>query len=251
MIKILSFLFSNYYKHIVICFIFFHYVSYSQNDKIIVYDVYLSEGSIENSELKTNSKVSFIYNGVDDAIDSMEGVLEFNKGVIHSYIRSNHIEQKPLRLARSLVGADEYYFGVYKDTIIRKRELLGETFFIKFPPNKLWNIHNEKKTIGEYECFKATQEKEIILGNNKVKRIVVEAWFCPDLTFPYGPKDYCGLPGLILELKEDKVAFVVNKVSFSNKNNIKINFLDKVIDEKEYQKKLKEKTDYFFEMIGR
>ena len=37
-------------------------------------------------------------------------------------------------------------------------------------------------------------------------------WFCPNLSINSGPNGYAGLPGLILELNINNIAFVVDKI---------------------------------------
>lgn len=80
-----------------------------------------------------------------------------------------------------------------------------------------WVIHEENKMIGDYRCFKATSRfisryKE---DGTEVSRPVV-AWFSPELPYPFGPLQFSGLPGLILELQTDSALFGATNVSFSD-----------------------------------
>jgi GLPGLI family protein len=69
-----------------------------------------------------------------------------------------------------------------------------------------WTISNEKKKIGNFNVTKATAEYG---GRNWT------AWFSPDIPFPYGPYVFYGLPGLILDIADDKdnyhFSFIQNK----------------------------------------
>lgn len=80
-----------------------------------------------------------------------------------------------------------------------------------------WLISNEKKKIGNFEVTKATAEYG---GRNWT------AWFSPDIPFPYGPYVFYGLPGLILDISDDKYnyhfAFIQNKKYESELNSEQI-----------------------------
>ncbi len=58
-----------------------------------------------------------------------------------------------------------------------------------------WKIHNDKRTIGNFECSKATTE---FRGRRYT------AWFTSNIPVNYGPRKFSGLPGLILEIYDDK-----------------------------------------------
>lgn len=58
-----------------------------------------------------------------------------------------------------------------------------------------WNLVNEYKTIGKYKTQKATTKK---YGRTWI------AWFTKDIPFPFGPYKFNKLPGLILEVYDDK-----------------------------------------------
>ena len=84
-----------------------------------------------------------------------------------------------------------------------------------------WKIVNNSKEINGYECFKA----EVILKADKMhtKDRQVTAWFTNKIPVSHGPRGFAGLPGLILELQVDDIDFVANKITFKNKDDVKIN----------------------------
>ncbi|WBX98215.1 GLPGLI family protein [Chryseobacterium gambrini] len=59
----------------------------------------------------------------------------------------------------------------------------------------VWKLENEKKKIGRYTCQKATTKK---YGRTWT------AWFAKEIPFPFGPYKFNKLPGLILEVYDDK-----------------------------------------------
>ena len=58
-----------------------------------------------------------------------------------------------------------------------------------------WQMSEDKKTIGEHQCQKAT----CTFGGR-----TYEAWFAPDIPISDGPWKFYGLPGLILEVYDTK-----------------------------------------------
>lgn len=58
-----------------------------------------------------------------------------------------------------------------------------------------WNLSSDEKQIGNYKCKKATCSYR---GRNYI------AWYSPDIALSEGPYIFTGLPGLILEIYDDK-----------------------------------------------
>lgn len=65
----------------------------------------------------------------------------------------------------------------------------------------LWEFHNETKQIGKYQCRKATASYESSSSCCGTHLIQITAWYAPALPYPFGPKDFHSLPGLVLEVQ--------------------------------------------------
>jgi GLPGLI family protein len=74
-----------------------------------------------------------------------------------------------------------------------------------------WEIINETKNIGEYNCRKAT---------GKFRGRSYTAWFTEDIPIPSGPWKLYGLPGIILEAFDSQMEF------YAIAKEIKINMID-------------------------
>lgn len=73
-----------------------------------------------------------------------------------------------------------------------------------------WSIHQDSKQIGKFTCYRATCS---FRGRSYT------AWFTYDIPVSYGPWRLCGLPGLILEVSDQKqeVLFMAIEVKVGNK----------------------------------
>src|SRR5690625_6130896 len=67
--------------------------------------------------------------------------------------------------------------------------------------------------IGHYTCMKATTNGSGYTATRGVFNKTVEAWFAPSIALPLGPKNYGGLPGLIMELTDMKFTYYVNSMN--------------------------------------
>lgn len=65
----------------------------------------------------------------------------------------------------------------------------------------LWEFHNETKQIGKYQSRKATANYESSSSCCGTHLIQITAWYAPTLPYPFGPKDFHSLPGLVLEVQ--------------------------------------------------
>lgn len=74
-----------------------------------------------------------------------------------------------------------------------------------------WNIKDETKDILGYTCRKATCR---FRGRD------YEAWYAEELPIPYGPYNFKGLPGLIVELYDTNKEYVFNMVGIERPDEI-------------------------------
>jgi GLPGLI family protein len=111
-------------------------------------------------------------------------------------------------------GTDVLYKNIKEKRMANKTDLMGKIFLIK--DNLVsydWELTGETKNIGNYTCYKAVFEKEeesieikMIDGEVKeekgIKKRTIIAWYTTDIPISNGPKNYGGLPGLILEVND-------------------------------------------------
>ena len=140
-------------------------------------------------------------------------------------------------------GEGKKYINIQDQIKIEEDDIFGKEFLIVEKLNSLeWKLIDETKKIGEYTCYKAeliipVSEKEkreyeeyikkqevkpsfFTMDEPKEKKIT--AWYTPEIPVSVGPLNYWGLPGLILELSDEKMIILCSKVILSNKENTKI-----------------------------
>ena len=175
--------------------------------------------------------------------DKIHFKLLFNKNEsIFKEDKKLEVDDKKNDLIKIITGKGIFYTDKNSKKIVNQKESFGELFLIDVPKVK-WTLTQERKKIGNYVCYKATTEKES--ENRKGKFITkIMAWYAPELPINYGPKDYFGLPGLILELRKGDLLFKASKINLSNKDiKIKKPTKGKKVTLEEYTKITKKLID--------
>ena len=102
-----------------------------------------------------------------------------------------------------------------------------------------WELLDETKVIDQFTCYKALLKQDRIDSMGKKIVVITEAWYAPELPYAFGPKEYSGLPGLILELKNKRTTFVASKIIKLEKSK-PIEFpKGPFVDAVEYERKLR------------
>ena len=145
----------------------------------------------------------------------------------------------------------------YKNTAEKRylydQEIIDKPFLIAddLAPLK-WKITKESKKIGDHTAYKATlktvKAKRHIYG--QAETLQVEAWYTPDIPVPHGPEQYWGLPGLIIQLDDGKITYLLTKVVSNPKKKVRIRKPrgGKKINEKQLQKQLAKAEEKMDEM---
>jgi GLPGLI family protein len=143
-------------------------------------------------------------------------------------------------------GSANLYKNTAEGTYTAQQELMGKLFLIrdslKLPD---WKLENEQKKIGKYLCYKAIWTRKVPVrefnSDQKapVKTLQVRTtvvWYTPEIPINSGPDTFWGLPGLIMEVREDKFSLLCTEVSFNGgeKLEIKIPTKGKEVDQETY-----------------
>lgn len=146
-------------------------------------------------------------------------------------------------------GKNLFYHNRDSLYLLQTNESLGKTLVIKRDiPN--WIITKKTKKINDLICIKAytvIESKKTKSNSQDKDKIGAVAWFCPDIPLSYGPIEYFGLPGLIIELNASKMTFIARKIDL-NKKDIEIEKPDDsdIITIEEFNAIAKKKVPSFF-----
>ena len=147
-------------------------------------------------------------------------------------------DAKKLNFSRTAAGGDDlFYTNFSKGTQFYNHEdkVANEWLLITYN-NMKWKVTEETKTILGYLCYKAVE-----IDKEKKEKFISTVWFTKELPFSIGPKDYGGLPGIILEVKMSNRTFVAEKIDLNPKRiNIVAPSIGRWMTRKEYKDKYKD-----------
>lgn len=139
------------------------------------------------------------------------------------YKAKNELVEKTFHteIARLLYGAtDKFYISLDDSEFINEVNAYGDRFLIPIE-KRYWELSKDSKKIGGYTCYKATTTYSVTNDAGSFDKLVT-AWYAPKIKGRFGPRGYYGLPGLILQLQDDKFLFTVTNIHLNQKKPEKI-----------------------------
>jgi GLPGLI family protein len=216
-------------------------LTYAQSG-VVMYET-ISKKYLENNKNSENASkdVTDLLKLIENT--SLEVTLNFNSQTSYFFIddKRNNSEIKTTETISRLLMEFNITYTVLKDSSVYQ---LIDNVLVHNKIKLNWKIENESKKIDDYICYKATLVEKYKNRMNEEKQKTVVAWFCPEIPYSFGPNEYYGLPGLILELEKDENKYVAKKITLS-KETIAIELpKKKVISKEEYSKKLKANSQF-------
>lgn len=142
-------------------------------------------------------------------------------------------------LMGSRAGTTPYYTDNKKALIVQLSSSLGK--INKQPVD--WKITNKTKQIGNYRCKQAITKEKLYSRQGHFYYKDIVAWFSPKIPISFGPKNYKGLPGLILQIEDKEYTLTAVKINLNPEKDVEIKRIDekdKLISEKESFKRIEE-----------
>ncbi len=140
-----------------------------------------------------------------------------------------------------------FYKNVAGQNYIQEEDLMGKGFLVKDSlATYEWELTGESKKIGEYTCQKATysrivDSKTFSMGQDEMLEtkdtVNVVAWFTMQIPVSHGPGEFWGLPGLILELQNQGMTYIAERIVLNPNEPVAIEIPKKgeSISRKDYQ----------------
>ena len=187
----------NFTKYII--FLFFSIsTSSAQNFGSASYKIVLPQ-----YKKSLNSEVNNLMEDAKTIAEKKTYILNFNDTQSHffdkSSMESDSNKNDMISGIASIMGGGSNYYDSEKGVSINEN-IQGVLVKNVYP--KKWVISTETKLIDNYTCYKA-ELIESYTSNGKERNKIIVAWFAPSMPYPYGPKGYNGLPGLIIELIDE------------------------------------------------
>lgn len=212
----------------------------------VVYGVYLPSLTDSNGERK---KISRMFEEIYNEALTIKAILKFNKKNSQfspiKKLDSDANDFVALNALNLINFNGEFYTNISRKECLRHTTYLGEEIYVL--QNLInWEITKDYKRINNFLCYKAISKKKFVSHKGEFIEEDIEAWFTPEIPFSIGPKNFYGLPGLILEVREGVITFLAENITLSEidgyetpkKQNLNI----KVITSDEYDKLIKNNT---------
>ena len=184
---------------------------------IVVYSIQLDTTGNEKMKSKLTDEWLDTFEKMKEYATKQQFELRFNKNQssfknIESLNSDPSFDEKTNTIAKlSYTSADDVYINLSANIELRK---MHDGTLVHDSINKNWEILNESKKIGDYLCYKAILSTPYVnrYGESRISK--TEAWFAPSLPYSFGPLEFCGLPGLILELVASRATtFIATKIT--------------------------------------
>ncbi|WOC39614.1 GLPGLI family protein [Polaribacter sp. HL-MS24] len=181
---------------------------------------------IDSTKQKTSARI-FAKN-MSRKMNNLEYTLKFNsKESIFSETSKMSLNKDnnslAIKLSKLLGGGNGIFYTNRKlNKTYHQKEFQSEVFLIEQEIISDWKLTQEKKIIGKFTCFKATKNDTYVGSSGNLITKNITAWYTTEIPYSYGPLKYNGLPGLILELENDKAIFYATKIDLFKKNMIEI-----------------------------
>lgn len=186
--------------------------------------------------------------GVQESLSGLEFILKFNNKLAayqeNQLMLSDFDNQTTKKLGLVLSGYRGPSFYDFKNQIIlNKREFMGNVYLVLKPlENTEWILSKEKIILNGLTCYKATT-KAVKEGRNGKIAETITAWYTIDINISAGPDGYGGLPGLIVQVQDDKFITTLKKIELQKSSeNIELPSNGTKISDEEFNELVKKKS---------
>jgi len=190
--------------------------------------IYKKKSNTKIDTKKQNTSDGIFAKHISSKMNNLKYTLKFNSNEsIFSETSKMTLDEDnnslAIKLSKLLGGGSGVYYTSRKlNKTYHQKEFQSEVFLIEQDIISDWKLTQEKKIIGKFICFKATKNDTYVGSSGNLIKKKITAWYTPEITYSYGPLKYNGLPGLILEIENDKAIFYVTKIDLYKKDMVEI-----------------------------
>jgi GLPGLI family protein len=196
-------------------------------------------------------RFSFMINQRIEKTKRLRYTLRFNKS--QSLFTTNpSMAKEDNAMAGMSSPKRDYYYNLDSNDRYQKSNIGGKEMIVNKTPID-WIISKETKVIHGYPSRKAEATQMFYSvdresGKLKTKEQPITAWFTTEIPFSFGPENYGGLPGLVLELSTQGNNYRVDKLDIKENKSIKIDFPNpkKAISEQEVAQQMNKAMSNMF-----
>lgn len=217
--------------------------------------VYESKTSMQDMKMGMKDMTPEMEEMVKETIKPMfekTFVLKFDK-TASTYEEEERLDKQgqdpgPLKMMLSFAAPGNQYKNIKEKKFLNEKEMFGKQFLVEDSLISInWKLETETKKIGNYTCYKATAvipadvtnlmnfrpkkgvDEETVQKSTNFTEVIempkdmaITAWYTPEIPVSQGPGSYWGLPGLILEVSDDRTTMLCSKVVLNPKEKSEI-----------------------------
>ena len=232
-------------KYLILVLLFSFNLIVAQKNGTVTYRAYFSKSEATEDLYQNDIKAYQELKTEEMMARDLTFNLDFNENESLFYLSKSLISDYGSQDSKESViglfyGYDKIYVNKTEDKLIEQLYYSFGTLLKKRKASLVkWDLTTETKEISGYKCYKATYTY-IQKWKGREFPWEVIAWYSPEIPVQFGPIRYSGLPGLILELSEKNIGYIVDKITFSEEApKIKIPNKGEVLTEEEIDKRQK------------
>ena len=169
--------------------------------RLVTLLLFINLGFSQNQGFEIKYDISFSNGLSNNKLKSIYFTLLITQN--ESYFYSNTvmgIDDSKYQRFISILSNQFYYVNLEEKLKLGGIKISGKKLLVEEEWKKGWILKNEFKKILGLKCQKAIR---LLKPRKSDETKTVTAWFSNDISYPFGPKDNEGLPGLILEYGDD------------------------------------------------
>lgn len=137
----------NYYY--LFLFIFLINVVNAQTNTIkVTYKAFPLGGRLEDDEIIKKSKYKHLYEGLDNALASLQFCLVANKEQSHFYLEDGlAINERAKRMAINFTTKDNVFINLSSKLFVKKKNIVDNNYYVSWDLEPKWKLIDEKKSL--------------------------------------------------------------------------------------------------------